>query len=140
MKFLEILSQVRSALSKGAGADLSFGKATQLNDVTVIPVARISMAFGGGGGSSPVTAKKASKKLETQTSESLEESPEAKSQVNEGGGGGGQISTTPVGIYTIKGDKVKFYPLLGVREILLALGLVSILWIKIIKLRRYKRK
>jgi len=140
MKFLDILTQIRSALSKGVGADLSFGKATQLNDVTVIPVARISMAFGGGGGSSPVTSKKAVKRDGPQPAETPEEPTEAKTQVNEGGGGGGQISTTPVGIYTIKGDKVKFYPLIGVKEVLMAIGLVSILWIKVIKLRSNKRK
>jgi len=140
MKFLDILSQIRSALSRGAGADLSFGKATQLNDVTIIPVARISMALGAGGGSSPITAKKSSRKAEPPADETAEDGAEATPQVNEGGGGGGQVSTTPVGIYTIKGDKVKFYPLVGAKEVLLAIGLVSILWIKVFKLRSRKRK
>lgn len=139
MKFIEILAQVRSILSKGAGADIAFGRATQVNDLTVIPVARISMAFGGGSGSSPASKKAANPKDSPAEEPQADQTGEPK-PVHEGGGGGGQVKTTPVGIYTIKDDKVKFYPLIGFREMLMVLGMLSLLIIKLRKLKPSKRK
>lgn len=140
MKFLDILAQIRSTLSRGVGADLSFGTATQVNDLTVIPVARISMAVGGGGGSSPVTGKKAKSTPDAENLEAATEQPQSNEPVNGGGGGGGQVKTTPVGIYVIKDDKVKFYPLIGVRDVLMAMGMVMLLLFRIRKITRKKRK
>jgi len=139
MKFLEILDQIRSVLGKGAGAELAFGKATQVNDVTVIPVARISMAVGGGGGSSPTSYKKSKQASAVPVEETSEAPSQDVKPANEGGGGGGQVKTNPLGIYVIKGDKVKFFPLIGAREIVIATGLILLLLNRLLKPKSRKR-
>jgi len=135
MKFLDILANIRAALVKGAGAQLSFGDATQVNDLTVIPVAKISMSIGGGGGSSTPRAKKSAK------TDSGEEKPaDDVKEKSEGGGGGGNVSTTPLGIYTIdKDNKVSFHPLLGVRELILISGAISLMMYRLIRSLRIKK-
>ncbi len=138
MKFTEILAQIRSIFTSSTGVEMAFGKPMQVNDLSIIPVAKISFGFGGGGGSSPVRKKKA-RKAETTAQESTpapEETEAAPNQVDEGGGGGGGMNTSPVGIYTIKDDKVRFYPVISVKEIMAIVGVISILLIRIARLRR----
>lgn len=129
MKFTEILAQIKAALNNFAGVEMSFGKPMQVNDITVIPVAKVSFGLGGGGGSAP--AKHGKKKADGDDA-----SPETDAQplLEEGGGGGGGINTSPVGIYTIKGDKVSFHPVIGLKEIGIFLGVFFMLFFRLMKL------
>ncbi|MDP2172860.1 MAG: spore germination protein GerW family protein [Candidatus Cloacimonadaceae bacterium] len=133
MKFIEILAQIKAVLNNFAGVGMSFGKPMQVNDITIIPVAKVSFGLGGGGGSTPV--KDSPKKIDA-------DSPEAddSSGMNEGGGGGGGITTSPVGIYTIKGDKVKFYPVVGLKEVGIFIGVFFMLFFRMMKLSAKLKK
>ncbi len=134
MKFIEILSRIKSVLSTFGGVEMSFGKPINIGDTTIIPVAKTSMGLGGGGGSSPVSHQKKDKQ-DTKPSdidEPLTETP----MTNEGGGGGGGIKTEPIGIYLIKGDKVKFYPVIGVKEIAAVFAILSIFLLRVFKKKR----
>ncbi len=135
MKLDKIFSQVRDAIYGGAGANLSIGNPSQLGDVSVIPVARVVFSFGGGGGKSPAKARQNSKSKPAEDASQKSE-PEEKSF---GGGGGGAVKTEPVGIYILNKDKVKFYPIVSVREILTAFGIISVLLLKIYRLRRRRK-
>jgi len=129
MNIDSIFARMRELLHNGAGAKFSFGNPVSVGDLSILPVARVVFGFGGGGGKSP--AKK--KKQQDDTDDTVA----TEANENFGGGGGGGIKTEPVGIYTIKGDKVKFYPIVSVREVLAIFGVVILL---LLKIRRLKRK
>lgn len=136
MKFTEILSQIKGVLNTFSGVEWAFGKPLTLGDSTIIPVAKTSMGLGGGGGSTPN-----SKNPKTTKSGSKAESPDpnldpSHPQPSEGGGGGGGVKTEPVGIYLIKGDKVKFYPVISLKEMIAAFGIFSLLIYRLLKLRK----
>jgi len=140
MDIQSIISQVRSLLGKSAGAEVSFGDPAQVGDLSIIPVARVVFGFGGGGGKGPVQVK-----IKNSTSEQPEPGGEAAEKTdadssapdNFGGGGGGGVKTDPLGIYTIKNDKVRFYPVVSIRDILAAVAIVGVL---IIRIKRLKKK
>ncbi len=143
MDIKNLFSQIRSALRNGAGVEFSFGSPSQIGDTAIIPVARVSFAFGGGGGSSSKAKKQQEKKPNNPAAESpqSEETKHSDSPPADfGGGGGGSIKTDPVGIYTIKGDVVRFHPVVSVKEIIAVFGLISLLIIKLINLRRIRRR
>lgn len=125
MNFNHIITQIKSAIHSGAGANLTIGSPSKVGELSIIPVARISFAFGGGGGKSP-NAKK-----QKQHDEASEDK-----QSNFGGGGGGNVKTDPVGIYILNKDKVKFYPILATKEIIALFSIVTILLLKLYKLKR----
>lgn len=138
MKFTDILSQIKNLLSTFSGVEWSFGKPLTIGDCTIIPVAKTSMALGGGGGSAPVSVSKKAKK-DDKEAETPEPAPEATpASAGEGGGGGGGVKTEPVGIYLIKGDKVRFYPVISLKELIAAFGIFSLLIYRIMRLRRKK--
>lgn len=107
MNFIQMLKTLRETLSSGAGADLSFGQPIKLNELEVIPVAKVLMAVGGG-------SSGAKKEAKTSSAGGPDSKPG-----KESGGAGGQVSTTPLGIYVFKQDKVSFFPLIGIREMLM---------------------
>ena len=146
MKLLDILAQVKSVLSNFGGVEWSFGKPYSIGETTIITVAKTSFALGGGGGSSPVITKKGDK-AKSPKAEASAETPEGDAPtpesttphlVNEGGGGGGGLKTEPIGIFVVKGDKAKFYPVIGLKEFAAIFGLVSVLLFRLFK-RRKKR-
>ncbi|SRR5690554_4512880 len=143
MNLDSIFAQIKQVMHGSAGAKFSFGNPMNVGDLSVIPVAKISFGFGGGGGSSADKKKKDSKKAspdqEQKPQDSEQSSPKQPKQPEFGGGGGGGIKTEPIGIYAIKGDKIKFYPIVTVREIVTTIGIAIILLYKIRKLQR-KRK
>ncbi len=144
MDIKQIFAQIRSLVSNAGGVEMSFGQPSKVNDLFVIPVAKVAFGFGGGGGSS--AAKKKSK-IETPGSpvEDVQQeatetpSPETAPEANVGGGGGGGMRTYPIGIYTIKGDTVKFHPVISIKEIVALITLVSVLSMRFSK-RKIKGK
>lgn len=128
MKFIEIIQQIKSALGDFGGVKWSFGEPQVLGESTIITVAKVSMGLGGGGGSSASSpTKDPAEGTETESKGS-----------NEGGGGGGGIKTEPVGIYLIREDKVKFYPVISFKEIAAIFGILSVLLFRLIRMR-YKK-
>lgn len=136
MKFLEIIASIRSALVNSAGAEMVFGKSTQIGDLHVIPVARVSFGLGGGGGSSPIR-KKHAPKPDAEVNDTDAPTSEG---ISEGGGGGGQCVTSPVGIYTLKGDKVEFHPVIGIREVAGLAGFMTLILVKMILMINKRKK
>lgn len=141
MDINSIFTQLKNAIRSGAGVEFSFGAPTKIGDTSIVPVARISFAFGGGGGSNSVKAKKKEKAAaaqeQTETPEGV--APDTKGS-DFGGGGGGSLKTDPVGLFTITGDKVRFHPVVSVKEILTAFGIISLLVIRIARLRSFRRR
>ncbi|MCB5286592.1 MAG: hypothetical protein LHW64_02160 [Candidatus Cloacimonetes bacterium] len=134
MKLDSIFQQIRDLIQKGGGVKFSFGDPSRVGDMSIIPVARVSFGFGGGGGKAANSKKK-------KQNENVEKEAEPKSDDDAqfGGGGGGGIKTDPVGIYAIKGDRVRFYPIVTVHEIVGIFSFVAFLLFRIGKLRRKKR-
>lgn len=130
MDIKNVFSQLKGFIHSGAGVEYSFGKPSKLGEVSIVPVSRVSFAFGGGAQSGP--GKKQPK--EAANTDSVTDKTE-----DFNGGGGGGIKTEPVGIFTIRGDKVRFHPVVSVKEIFTAFGLISFLIVRIIRLRRGKR-
>lgn len=129
MKLDKMIAQIKEVIHTGAGVNLSIGSPSSIGKISVIPVARVIFGFGGGGGQGPANKKK-SKKENHET-----EAPDA-AEDSFGGGGGGSVKTEPVGIYVIKEDRVRFYPVVSMREIFTAFGIISVLLLKLYKLRR----
>ena len=59
MEISEVLNSIFEKIRNVGGVELSFGKAQTLNDLTIIPVARVAFGFGGGSGSGGKKKKKA---------------------------------------------------------------------------------
>ncbi len=118
------------------GAEISFGQPTKVGDLHVIPVAKVAFGFGGGGGNS-ASAKKKENPAAQEAEEQGETTDEKAKSNNFGGGGGGGAKTYPIGIYTLKGDAVKFHPVISVKEILAVMAFISVL---LIRLRKKNRK
>lgn len=134
MKFDSIFSKMRDLLHSSAGVKFSFGDPVKVGDLSIIPVAKVGFGMGGGGGKAPGSRKK-------KQNEVVEENADATGDDNVefGGGAGGGIKTDPVGIYTIKGDRVKFYPVITVRETVGIVGFTLLLLFRISKIRRKKK-
>lgn len=131
MEIMEILSTVIDKLRKVGGVELSFGNPQTVNDLTIIPVARVSYGFGGGSG--PANKKKKKAKVHTidgTSEEMIETSPVGPApQEDMGMGGGGGMHTTPVGIFVFRKEKIKFYPVLSFKEVgVTAAILIIMLW------------
>lgn len=136
MEMKDIFSQLRSLLTNTMGAEISFGQPTKVGDLHVIPVAKVAFGFGGGGGNSASAKKK--ENPAAQEAEEQGETTDEKAKINNfGGGGGGGAKTYPIGIYTLKGDAVKFHPVISVKEILAVMAFISVL---LIRLRKKNRK
>jgi uncharacterized spore protein YtfJ len=169
MNFTEILSTIIDKVRKHGGVELSFGNPQTVNNLTIIPVAKVSYGFGMGGGVSGAKSKsgkigfkfdpKAAKKgfnfdLNTESPAPVAESVEAETepvdekspaaevtdekQENSGGGGGGGMKTQPLGIFVINKDTVKFYPVVTVKEVSLAVGFLLLTLWRIFKTKRAK--
>jgi uncharacterized spore protein YtfJ len=84
MSVSEILRTVSDSFHASATVKNVYGEAVTAGDRTVIPVARISYAFGGGGGDRDGDSSA------------------------EGGGGGGRISAAPAGALEISPEGTRF--------------------------------
>ncbi len=137
MIFLKILEQIKTLIKSHTGVEMAFGQPTQVGDMTVIPVARISFGLGGGGGKN---GSKPAKKEDAASEGKAEETPSlAVNSENEGGGGGGGLRTEPIGIYAIKGDKVRFHPVISFSDLMKVLAIASILIWRLTKRKKAQK-
>lgn len=135
MEILEVLNSIIDKLKKIGGVELSFGNPQTVNDLTIIPVARVGYGFGGGMGTGGKKKKKEKVHTIDETSEEMiEATPEEKPKKEEFGmGGGGGMHTSPVGIFVFKGDSVRFYPVLSFKEMAVTVGILIIMLWRIIR-------
>ena len=96
-----ILAQARDALT----VQRVFGEPIVRDGVTIVPVAVIRGGGGGGQGTAPVKDT---------------------TQVTTGGGVGFGIQASPLGVYVIKGDTVRWLPAVDVNRMLLAMIAMAI--------------
>ncbi|MDD4309989.1 MAG: spore germination protein GerW family protein [Candidatus Cloacimonetes bacterium] len=138
MNISQLISQIRSLINSAAGVEMAFGKPSKINDLHIIPVAKVAFGFGGGGGSSAAKNKKTDTKKQPDV-EINPQNPEANdtsttgNDADFGGGGGGGMQTYPVGIYTIKGDAVRFHPVISIKEIIALMTIISVVSIRMMK-------
>ncbi|HPI43186.1 MAG TPA: spore germination protein GerW family protein [Candidatus Cloacimonas acidaminovorans] len=136
MDIKEILSQIRSIANNALGGGYSFGQPSKLGDLYVIPVARVTYGMGGGADeSSPDTAKK---EEEDSSSPAEEKGKKVKNKVGFSGGGGIGIHSVPVGLFSLKEERIKFHPVIGFWEIIAMMSLSALFVLKMKKLR-YKK-
>ena len=133
MNVKELFSQFRNLLSNAAGVEMSFGQPSQIGDMHIIPVAKVSFGFGGGGGKSPKKGKKADKDVANSPETTIDGS-EKNEEDSVGVGGGGGVKTEPIGIYNIKDDVVKFHPIIGIKELLAIIAIISVFLIRFKKI------
>jgi uncharacterized spore protein YtfJ len=133
MKFLDLIAQLKKVLTANTGVEMVFGKAQQVNDVTIVPVARVAFGLGGGSGQTSTGKRRQGVPNQAEPPEAPEQADEP--GASEGGGGGGGFNASPIGIFIIKGDRVRFHPVLGFKEIVALMGIAAILVIRIKKLR-----
>ena len=85
MNVPELLRSIGDRLATGATVKAVYGEPVSVGERTVIPVARVSYAFGGGGGGEP-----------------------GEEAAGGGGGGGGRVSAQPCGALEITPAGTRF--------------------------------
>lgn len=128
MKLDSIISKVKNAIQNGAGANLSIGSPSPIGDVSIVRWLAYPSCLVAEGEN-----LRNPKEKEALPNESEDQDQPGQ---NEGAGGGGSVKTDPVGIFLIKDEKAKFYPIVSVREIITMFSIVSFLLLKIYKLKR----
>lgn len=103
------VQQLLQSLIGGASVKTVYGEPVVVGQKTIIPVAKVTLGFGGGFGSGHAKA----------TGDSTD-SPD-KGQ-GEGGGGGGSLRVQPIGVIEITAKRTRFRPL-GVGRYV-ALGII----------------
>lgn len=133
MILAEFTAKLKALFSQSCSAEASFGKSSSLNGVTVIPVAKVVMGFGGGEGKSGQgkKGKKQEVKVEVQTGEGTSKEEE------HGLGFGGGSTTTPLGIFTIQDGRVRFHPVITFEKVL---GISLLVFMLLFGLRKKSRK
>jgi uncharacterized spore protein YtfJ len=116
-------------LLESLNANTVFGTPTKADNVTIIPVARVSMGFGYGFGSGGDAAP------------SSTDAPSSSAKPEMGGGGGGGGGATPIGFIRVSSGGVEFEPAVDVPRLGLAgimLAAWTVFWIAqcILTLRR----
>ncbi|MDD2331185.1 MAG: spore germination protein GerW family protein [Candidatus Cloacimonetes bacterium] len=133
MNLHDITSQIRKVIQEFAGAEIIFGNPVSIKDVTLISVTRAAFGFGGGGGSSPGKPNKKNKADSEPATEPLEDlpqeeaDPKQKPQASFGGSGGGGLKLEPIGIFLIKNDRARFYPVISFKHIISLFGVLGFL-------------
>lgn len=90
------LDTVRDVVGKAA-VDRVFGAPISVDDLTVIPVAKVAGGGGGGGGNSPA----------------------GEDSTASGSGGGVGLAAKAVGVFTVKGETVRWRPAIDLNKIVL---------------------
>jgi uncharacterized spore protein YtfJ len=117
MTLSEILEPITSRLQSTASVKSVFGEPITAGNRTIVPVARISVGFGGGigqGSASPGEAR----------------------GEGSGGGGGGGVQARPVGVVEISDFETRFIPIHDKRRLAAAAALGLIAGILIGKISR----
>ena len=132
MDIKDIFSQIRSMVNNAMGGGLSFGQPSKLGDLYVIPVARVIYGMGGGG-DQPSSEQETEKEEKNETDKA-----ENKTKVKVAFSGGGGVGTfsKPVGLFSIKEDRIKFHPVIDLME-LVALGSFMTIFMIIMKKLRF---
>ncbi|MBC7925699.1 MAG: hypothetical protein H7039_08585 [Bryobacteraceae bacterium] len=92
MNVPELLKTLGEGLQSNATVKNVFGEPVTAGNRTIIPVARVSYAFGGGGGT-----------------QDRAQSPERDAdQTAAGGGGGGRLSAMPAGVIELSPEGTRF--------------------------------
>lgn len=89
----DLMSTTIEKLQEMVSSNTIVGEPIRTDDVTLIPISKISIGFGTGG--SDFSTKN--------------QRPERANSF--GGGGGGGVNVTPVGFLVVKGESVKFLPI-----------------------------
>lgn len=102
----DLVQKIADRLGVAARSIKVYGKPIESDEMTVIPVSKISYGFGGGAG---------------------------KEKEHQGGGGGGGLKTSPVGYIEIKDGETRFRPIIDFASLapLLASGslfLLTLFW------------
>jgi uncharacterized spore protein YtfJ len=116
MTATDLLQRIADTLGSTATVRSVFGEAIQANGKTIVPVAKVSYAFGGGSGSGKDGAH-----------------PERQ---GEGGGGGGALLALPAGALEITDTSTRFVPFMDLRWIVVAFGVGAALGSVIARRRR----
>jgi uncharacterized spore protein YtfJ len=110
MDVQELLGKVAQHLS----VSRAFGTAYEKDGSLVIPVALVA---GGGGGGEGTSGAPSSDEVDDVAAESDETRGDAESSSGSGGGFGGVV--VPVGVYVVKGDKVRWVPAVNANLVIL---------------------
>lgn len=139
MHFSEIISSIMEKMRQAGGVEVAFGNPHTVNDLTIIPVAKVAYGFGMGGGKS--VNVKVNKYYKTDKPDEVEKTvteatpepeipddeetkPHDKPKGDFGGGGGGGMKTQPLGVFVIHNDSVKFMPVVTIKEIVIGAVIV----------------
>jgi uncharacterized spore protein YtfJ len=142
MNLNQLLAQIKSLVSNAAGVEMAFGQPTKVNDIHIVPVAKVAFGFGGGGGSSPAKMRNKTAEAGNPVDDGQQEAtPEGKAaQTDFGGGGGGGMQTYPIGIYSIKDDVIKFHPVISIKEIIALITVLSFVLMRLFKRKNKGKK
>lgn len=118
------LETVREVVEK-AGVDRVFGTPITRDELTVIPVARVSGGGGGGGGNGPANARA------------------SENSVMSGSGGGVGIAAKPAGVFAIRNGTIRWRPAVDINKIVLGgqiVAVVALLTVRAIVKARSRRR
>ncbi|GAA4467631.1 hypothetical protein GCM10023189_51660 [Nibrella saemangeumensis] len=110
----ELLQTLTERMTGGASVQKVYGEPIVAGQKTIIPVAKVTLGFGGGYGEGRAGRKGAS----TETDESGK---------GEGGGVGGGLIVQPQGIIEVTPDQTRYIPLRSGRYIALGVALGFVL-------------
>ena len=107
------IENIATRLGQNATVKNVYGDPIMANGKTIIPVAQISLGFGGGFGKN----KKKKQALQNVSQEAMEnEKPDG----GEGAGGGGGMRAIPKGVYEISDLQTKFIPVSNTKQLFFA--------------------
>ena len=110
--------RVRELVGALSGARLCYGKAIEIGDRAVVPVARVRAIGGGGGGVGTI-------------------------ETGQGGGGGGRIDASPIGFIDVGPEGARFQPIRDpertMRAVRSAIGTATVVAASVAGLRALSR-
>lgn len=93
MAINQVFESLAERLHSSATVKSIYGEPIQIEDRTIIPVARVAYGLGGGSGTGPLATEGA-----------VQERPE-------GQGGGGGVMVAPIGVIEVTGGITRFVPI-----------------------------
>ena len=127
MAIVENAADKIAEIAQAGRSESIFGEPHEVDGATIIPIARVSVAFGFGGGGGEGTAPG-------------EDGPKGK---GEGSGGGGKMTISPVAVIRVKGGETTIEPVIDrnqvIKYIAIAGGILAF-WIGLSIARLLKKK
>lgn len=139
MDLSKLADKVKSMWKNHGGVKLAFGEPVKMGELDVIPVARVHYGFGYGGGGVNFSFGKNQAKAEAQEEPKGTEAEDEKPK-SDGFGAGGGGSVTPIGFFTVKGDKTGFFPVVSFRDICAIFSLILWLFYRIYRKKLKAKK